>query len=184
MAVASTPQVIAVNRVKTKLQEAAAGITMGGIGFAPRIAVVPNLLECTTVRVEQPSLLIADDDPALRDTLDEVFRPRGFRTFLARDGLEALHIVHHEAVHLVLLDVHMPRLTGIEALVQLRQSRAMLPCILLTAQPEEPQVRQVQAAHAVPVVRKPFSVRQILRLVFQTMERNYHWTAPKEPPAK
>ncbi len=135
------------------------------------------------MRVEQPSLLIADDDPALRDTLDEVFRPRGFRTFLAGDGLEALHIVHRQPVHLVLLDVHMPRLTGVEALQQLRQFRAMLPCILLTAQPEEPQVRQVQVAHAVPVVRKPFSVSQILRLVFQTMERSYHWTGPKEPPA-
>ena len=136
------------------------------------------------MQVEQPSLLIADDDSALRDTLSEVFRPRGFRTLLASDGLEALDIVHHHAVHLVLLDVHMPRLTGVEAFRQLRQIRSMLPCILLTAHPEEPQVREVQVAHSVPVVRKPFSVDQILRLVFQTMEQSYHWKAPKHSPHK
>ena len=44
--------------------------------------------------VETPSLLITDDDPAYRETLQVVFEPRGFRTLLAGDGEEALDIVH------------------------------------------------------------------------------------------
>ena len=66
--------------------------------------------------VETPSLLITDDDPGFRETLRVVFEPKGFRTLLASDGEEALKIVHSETVHVVLLDMHMPRLTGLETL--------------------------------------------------------------------
>ena len=66
--------------------------------------------------IETPSLLITDDDPGFRETLRVVFEPRGFRTLLAGDGEEALQIVHQEQVHVVLLDVHMPKLTGLETL--------------------------------------------------------------------
>ena len=62
-----------------------------------------------------PSLLITDDDRAFRETLREVFEPRGFHTITAADGNEALSIVHKTDVHLVLLDLQMPGITGIEA---------------------------------------------------------------------
>ncbi|HEX4148772.1 MAG TPA: response regulator, partial [Pirellulales bacterium] len=57
------------------------------------------------------SILITDDDPSFRETLRSVFEPRGFRTLLAGDGEEALRIVERDEIHLVLLDMHMPRLT-------------------------------------------------------------------------
>ena len=65
---------------------------------------------------KSPSLLITDDDSDFRETLQVVFEPQGFRTLLAGDGEEALHIVRHEEVHLLLLDMHMPKLTGLETL--------------------------------------------------------------------
>ena len=66
--------------------------------------------------LETPSLLITDDDPGFRETLRVIFEPKGFRTLLAGDGDEALKIVHNETVHVVLLDMHMPKLTGLETL--------------------------------------------------------------------
>ena len=92
--------------------------------------------------IEPPSLLITDDDPGFRETLAVVFQPRGFRTLLAGDGEEALRIVHRERVDLVLLDMHMPKLTGLETLRQLKEFRAMLPCILLSAQLDDRIVEQ------------------------------------------
>ena len=66
--------------------------------------------------VVSPSLLITDDDRDFRETLRDVFEPRGFHTVLASDGVEALEIVRTREIHLVLIDMHMPRLSGMEAI--------------------------------------------------------------------
>jgi CheY-like chemotaxis protein len=125
--------------------------------------------------IETPSLLIADDDPGFRETLRVVFEPRGFRTYLAGDGEEALQLVHRERVHVVLLDMHMPKLTGLETLRQLKEFRALLPCILLSAQLDDAIVEQAQRAHAYSVLSKTVTIRQITGAVFQALQRTYAW---------
>ncbi|MCE5301895.1 MAG: response regulator [Planctomycetaceae bacterium] len=125
--------------------------------------------------VETPSLLITDDDPGFRETLRVVFEPKGFRTLLAGDGEEALKIVHHEIVHLVLLDMHMPKLTGLETLRMLKEYRAMLPCILLSAQLDEHIVEQARHEHAYEVLSKTVTVGQITGAVRQALQRTYAW---------
>ena len=124
---------------------------------------------------ETPSLLITDDDPGFRETLRVIFEPKGFRTLLAGDGDEALKIVRNEQVHVVLLDMHMPRLTGLETLRLLKEFRAMLPCILLSAQLDERIVEQAQRAHAYSVLSKTVTLRQITSIVFQALQRTYAW---------
>lgn len=125
--------------------------------------------------VETPSLLITDDDPGFRETLRVVFEPKGFRTLLAGDGEEALKIVQSETVHVVLLDMHMPRLTGLEVLRMVKEHRAMLPCILLSAQLDELLIEQARRAHAYSVLSKRVTVRQIIGAVQQALQRTYAW---------
>jgi CheY-like chemotaxis protein len=125
--------------------------------------------------LETPTLLIADDDPGFRETLNVVFEPRGFRTLLAGDGEEALEIVHSETVHVVLMDVHMPKLTGLETLRMLKEFRAMLPCILLSAQLDDLIVEQARRAHAYSVLSKTVTIGQITGAVRQALQRTYAW---------
>ncbi len=125
--------------------------------------------------VETPSLLITDDDPGFRETLSVVFEPTGFRTLMASDGQEALKIVRSETVHVVLLDMHMPKLTGLETLRMLKEFRAMLPCILLSAQLDEPTIEQALRAHAYSVLSKTVTVGQITSAVRQALQRTYAW---------
>ena len=125
--------------------------------------------------LETPSLLITDDDPGYRETLRVVFELRGFRTILAGDGEEALRIVHGETLHLVLLDMHMPRLTGLETLRLLKEFRAMLPCILLSAQLDDLIIEQAQRAHADFVLAKTVTIGQITNTVRQSLQRTYAW---------
>ena len=125
--------------------------------------------------IETPSLLITDDDPGFRETLAVVFEPRGFRTLQAGDGEEALRIVRREKVDLVLLDMHMPKLTGLETLRQLKEFRAILPCILLSAQLDDRIVEQAKLAHAYSVLSKSVALRQITSIVFQALQRTYAW---------
>ncbi len=125
--------------------------------------------------VETPSLLITDDDPGFRETLSVVFEPTGFRTLMASDGEEALKIVRSETVHVVLLDMHMPKLTGLETLRMLKEFRAMLPCILLSAQLDERTIEQALRAHAYSVLSKTVTVGQITNAVRQALQRTYAW---------
>jgi CheY-like chemotaxis protein len=124
-----------------------------------------------------PSLLITDDDYAFRETLQAAFEPRGYRTLLAGDGEEALRIVRTEVVHLALLDMHMPRLTGLETLRLVKQFKAMLPCIILSADLDETIAQQARREHAYSVLRKPVTLIQIMRVVRQALEATYHWQA-------
>ncbi len=120
-----------------------------------------------------PSLLITDDDRAFRETLRDVFQPRGFHTILAADGEEALHIVRQNEIHLVLIDMHMPRLTGMEAISRIRHLRSRLPCILISGQVDD----EIRArADAFDVLSKPISFHQVTRTVADALRRTYNWS--------
>src|SRR5437764_3417607 len=67
-----------------------------------------------------PRLLITDDDRDFRETLAGALADRGFETLQAADGEEALKIVCRQEVHLLLLDMQMPRLSGLETIERLR----------------------------------------------------------------
>lgn len=125
--------------------------------------------------VESPSILISDDDVGFRETLQNVFEPQGFRTLLAGDGEEALRIVQREEVHLLLLDMHMPKLTGLEVLRMVRRFKAMLPCIILSADADELLVREAKQEQAFSVLSKPVTRMQITVTVSQAFERTYNW---------
>jgi CheY-like chemotaxis protein len=127
--------------------------------------------------IDTPSLLITDDDWAFRETLRGVLEPQGYRTLLASDGEEALAIVRSQVVHLMLLDMHMPRLTGLETLRLVKQFRALLPCIILSADLDDAIVEQARREHAYSVLRKPVTRRQITGVVSQALEMTYNWQA-------
>ncbi len=131
--------------------------------------------EDCSVLIREPSILITDDDPGFRETLCGVLAPQGFRTLLAADGEEALQIVRHEVVHLLLLDMHMPRLTGLETLRQVKQFKALLPCILISGDADEALRQQARRAQAFSVLTKPVSHRHITRVVRMALRRSYNW---------
>jgi CheY-like chemotaxis protein len=69
----------------------------------------------------------------------------------------------------------MPKLTGLETLRRLKEYRAMLPCILLSAQLDELTVEQAHRAHAFSVLSKAVTIRQITSTVCQALQRTYAW---------
>jgi two-component system chemotaxis response regulator CheY len=119
------------------------------------------------------SILIADDDRGSRETLREIVEPEGFRTWLASSGEEALEIVRGEPVHLALLDMHMPRLTGLETLQLVRQINALLPCILITGDSSAGLMREAFRARAYSVIPKPVSKHVVLYTVVRALVRAY-----------
>src|SRR5437867_2636568 len=119
------------------------------------------------------SILITDDDVGCREALRDIMEPEGYRTYLASSGEEAVEIVERQSIHLALLDVHMPRLTGLETLELVRQINAMLPCILVTADANEVLMRQAFRARAYSVIPKPVSKNVVLYTVVRALVRAY-----------
>lgn len=120
-----------------------------------------------------PTLLITDDDPVFRETLRNVLEPEGFQTFLAEDGLEAFEIVQAEPVHLVLLDMHMPQLDGVETIRRVHEIRPELPCILLSAALDEMIIKAAREVYAFSVLAKPCSRQQITSVVRSALRSTY-----------
>ena len=91
-----------------------------------------------------PSLLITDDDRDFRETLRDMFEPRGFHLLTAGDGEEAVEILRHETVNVALFDMHMPRLNGLDAIRRLREFRLPPTWILLSAEADEQLIAEAR----------------------------------------
>ena len=112
-----------------------------------------------------PRILITDDDTDLRETLGELFRRRGMEVVLAEDGDRAIDVVTRLPIHVALLDLHMPRVSGLEVLEHFRSIESRPKCILMSGQLDELAVARALAAEVYRVEPKPFSVRRIEALV-------------------
>jgi len=120
------------------------------------------------------SILITDDDANCREALREIMEPQGFLTLLATSGEEAIDIFREKGeVHLALLDMHMPKLTGLETLMLVRQFNAQLPCILITGDASDTLLRQAVQAHVYSVIPKPINKNVVLYTVLRALARFY-----------
>src|SRR5437763_9309225 len=138
----------------------------------------------TAERENRFSILIADDDRGNREALGEVLEHEGFRTILAEDGGRAVELVQVDLVHLVLFDMHMPRLTGLEAFAVIRQTLdRVLPAVLMTADANNDLIRQAFAAQVYSVIPKPVSANVVLHTLERALAKVYGALHPQKPPA-
>jgi CheY-like chemotaxis protein len=99
-------------------------------------------------------LLIADDDPGFRDALKLIFEPF-FSMLEAASGEEAVSLIDRHRVDIALVDMHMTRLTGLDALRHLKSINAAAPGILITADASDELKRSARDADAFSVLKKP-----------------------------
>jgi two-component system, response regulator PdtaR len=119
------------------------------------------------------TILVADDDPGSRSALAGLLADRGFQTVQAGSGEEAIEIVRVELVHLVFFDMHMPRMTGLEALQQARLVNDLLPAILVTADATRELIRQAFLAQVYSVIPKPVNKNVVLHTLGRALRQVY-----------
>src|SRR5215831_7115772 len=83
--------------------------------------------------VKPPRILIVDDDPGQRSLLDSFLRSQGFATLVMGSGEEALEALRGGEFAMMISDVRMPGMSGLETLRQARKEQAVLPVLLVTA---------------------------------------------------
>ncbi len=116
-------------------------------------------------------VLLVDDEPRIRSVLRSYLEAEGFAVVEAGDGAEALRVAQSEAPDVVLLDVMMPGMDGIEVLRELR-SRSNVYVILVTARAEEVDKLVGLAVGADDYVTKPFSPREVAARVKTVLRRD------------
>jgi CheY-like chemotaxis protein len=120
------------------------------------------------------SILITDDDPAARETLREIVAPQGFHTLMAESGEEAIELISRHEVHLALMDMHLPRLSGLETMAIVRQIKGVIPAILITADQDDDLMRRALSEHAFCVLAKPVSKHVVIYVVHRAIEKFYN----------
>ncbi len=118
-------------------------------------------------------ILITDDDPGSRDALRDMVEHEGYRTLVASSGEEAIDILRGEPIHLGVFDVHMPRMTGVEAVQLAHQINEILPCILVTADANEEVMQQAFHVRAYSVIPKPVSRHVLLYTMVRALMKVY-----------
>lgn len=117
-------------------------------------------------------IVIVEDEPAIRRGISDALRATGYSVAEAADGVLGLQEGVRLGVDLVLLDLLLPKLDGLEVLNQIRQVRPTLPVIILTARgTEEDRVRGLKMG-ADDYVVKPFSARELLARVEAVLRRS------------
>ena len=116
------------------------------------------------------SVLVVDDEPTLRETLAEALEQDGLRVVTAADGREALDVFRAESPDLVLLDLMLPQISGIEVCRIMRRESAV-PIVMLTAKDSEIDKVVGLELGADDYVTKPFSPRELVARVRSVLRR-------------
>lgn len=125
------------------------------------------------------TVLVVDDEKALRNFVRRNLEVRGYKVLTATNGLEALALFQREKVDLVILDIMMPHLDGLETTRRIRQT-SITPIIILTALGEESEKVRAFDYGADDYLTKPFGVGELLGRV-KAVLRRARWSEPSVP---
>ncbi len=116
------------------------------------------------------NVLVVDDDREIVESISIFLSGEGYKALKAYDGIEALEILSENEVHLMILDIMMPKLDGMNTLMKLRESRN-IPVILLSAKSEDADKIFGLTAGADDYVTKPFNPSELMARVKSQLRR-------------
>lgn len=123
-------------------------------------------------------ILVVEDEKPLREFISRNLSARGFHVFTASNGLEALAIFNTESLDLIILDIMMPHMDGLETCRRIRQA-STVPIIILTALGEETDKVAALDQGADDYLTKPFGIEELLARV-RAMMRRINWEGKPE----
>jgi len=119
---------------------------------------------------ETISILVVDDNPAMADTLADILEVKGFSVHAAASGAEALKILREQPVDILLTDVKMPEMNGLELYRETRKLYPRLITIFMTAYAADELIQQGMAEGVKTVLTKPVDINFLL-LLFSAEKR-------------
>ena len=122
-------------------------------------------------------ILVVDDEQKILNVIEAYLIKEGFEVLTASDGQEALNIFKNEQIHLIILDLMLPKISGEEVCNKIRATSSV-PIIMLTAKTEEDSKIEGLAIGADDYITKPFSNRELVSRVKALIRRTYRDNNP------
>jgi len=120
------------------------------------------------------SILVADESERFRGSLRETLEPQGYDVVAAESGREAIEIIHHEIVHIVVMDVRLPDYSGYEIYHAIKDIRDIfLPCIFTALEMTARSIQEAMNEDAITILPKPVDMRRLVHAVSWSIERYY-----------
>ena len=119
-----------------------------------------------------PKILIVDDELSMRELLERVFRKEGYNVNVAENGIRALELIRANDFDLVISDVKMPNLGGMQLLMQCRETSPDTMVILMTAYATIDKAREAFKLGADDFVEKPFDIDELKLVVKKALEKS------------
>jgi CheY-like chemotaxis protein len=123
---------------------------------------------------KQTTILVVDDNPPMAKTLSDILALKGYAVFTAFSGTEALEILGHHEVHILLTDVIMPDMNGVTLYRQTRGTNPHMVTFLMTAYAADEIIQQGIAEGIKTVLTKPVDINLFLNLVAAVEQVYFH----------
>ena len=147
------------------------GLPVEALVGAVRQATLRPIESAGATPSEEYSILLVDDDPGIRYWLTEALIQRGHRVRAAQDGVTALALAESDRPHLIVLDLYMPGMNGVEVLRRLRAQKYTGVTMMLTGSQEDQLLKEALALGTIDIVSKAADPERIVlaieaRLIF------------------
>ncbi len=117
-----------------------------------------------------PKLLIVDDEIDIREFARNYFRKRGIEVFTASGGGEAMDILNNEAPDLILLDVRMEEMTGVEFLQKIRDGGSQAKVIMVSGIEDEETINHARRLGILGFIHKPLVLEELQKIVMKELQ--------------
>lgn len=118
------------------------------------------------------TILLVEDDPMIQEGVSEFLSESGYQVLCATDGESGLDLFQKNIVHLIILDIMLPKMDGLQVLQEVRKT-SMLPILMLTAMTDEPTQIKSFDALADDYICKPFSLILLKKRIEALLRRHY-----------
>jgi len=117
------------------------------------------------------NLLIVDDDISLLETIGDVFQDRGYNVAMVEDGRRAIRLVSRRYFDVILIDIRMPGINGLETYKEVKKIIPTAAVIMMTGDSKEELVKKAIEEGAYAVIYKPFNVKRVIKLVEEAVKK-------------
>ncbi len=149
--------------VKQLLEEA---VKNGALGVLNKPFDIKQMLEMLE-RIKPHGILVADDDADFVDGIRETLEDNGYTVYVAGNGKEVVERVRTNGIDVLILDVRMPFMNGLEIYLELKKTGHVVPTIIITAyaKEEEVVVEKLRTLSVTGILTKPFDPKELLQAV-------------------
>ena len=115
-------------------------------------------------------ILIVDDEEVMRSLFMDLLTEHGYTVLAANNGQEAVEKVKKTNFSIIFIDVHMPVMNGVEALLEIKEIKPQVPVVMLDSFPDV-LIEQSKKGGAISCIHKPFEIHEILKIIEEATEQ-------------